>query len=281
MRIFIHFFLFVLLTCSIASAKKIEFAIGLIDEKYIEYNFIDAKTAFRKWVAKISKLEDANISIKIFDSYEDYHKAVLADEVQNVILSPELYLRYSKSLKETHYDGWMKEDKKQLFSYKLIGKKNDYKSKKHLHVSYYKNDLIAKIVLEKISLRDDKIFTYHTANKDSKALLDTFFNKSDIALVSTKVWKINCELNPQIGEKLQVLDTTDAIFMKIFSLISKKMPLETKKNYFEVLSHLHKSTEGKQMMRMFKFNTAYPITTDDLAPLENYYKEYLEMKRKK
>ncbi len=115
MRALIQIFLLFLFTCNTTSAKKMEFVIGLIDEKYIEYNFIYARIAFRTWIAKISKLEDANVTIKIFDSYEDYHKAVLADEVQNIILLPELYLRYSKSLKETHYDGWMKEDKKHFF----------------------------------------------------------------------------------------------------------------------------------------------------------------------
>jgi len=274
-------FLLFFLTCNLFATEKMEFVVGLIDEEYNEYKFADAEIALKRWIRKISKIENINVTMKIFDTYEDYNKAVLADEVQNIILSPELYLRHSESLKKTHYDGWIKEANNQFFAYNLIGDKELYKEKRYLRASYFKDDLIAKIILEKIAFRDNKVFTYRMLNKESKAVIDTFFNKSDVALVGSKVWKINSELNPQVGRKLQIIDTTDAIFMKMFSLISKKMPPLIKKNYFEALSRLNESADGKQMMRMFKFNNVYPITIDDLADLENFYEDYRIIKKKR
>ncbi len=278
MRIIFQILLLFSLSSHLLSAEKIEFVIGLVDDEYNEYKFADAEIALRKWMKKLSKLEDANVTLKVFDTYEEYNKAVRADEVQSTILSPEFYLRHYKSFKETHYDGWMKEDNQQFFAYTLIGNEELYKNKKHLRASYFEHDLIAKIILEKIALRDKKIFTYRAVKKESKAVLDTFFNKSDVALVGSKDWKINCELNPQVGKKLQLIKSTDAIFMKNFSLISKKMQTKTKEIYFDVLSRLDESIDGRQMMRMFKFNTIYPITTDQLKSLEDFYDEYLKIK---
>jgi hypothetical protein len=281
MRILFQIFILLSLTYTPILAEKMNFVLGLVDEQYNEYKFEDAEIALRKWIKKISKSEDLNLTMKIFDSYEDYNRAVIADEVQSIILSPELYLKHYKSLKETHFDGWIKEANNQFFAYKFVGSKKVYEKKKYLRVSYYKHDSIARIILEQIALRDDKVFIYRELNKESKAVLDTFFNKSDMALISSKVWKLNCELNPQIGEKLQVIDTTDTIFMKMFSLISKKMPAEIKKKYFDTLSRLNESADGRQMMRLFKFNAIYHITTDDLKSLEIFYEKYLKIKREK
>ena len=141
-----------------------------------------------------------------------------------------------------------------------------------------KNSIKIRSIYEKIALRDKKIFTYRMLKKESKAVLDTFFNKSDVALVRSKTWKINCELNPQVGKKLQLIKSTDAIFMKNFSLISKKMSPIIKKKYLEALGRLNESVEGRQMMRMFKFNAIYPITTEQLKSLEDFYDEYLKIK---
>ena len=132
MRIIFQILLLFSLSSHLFSAEKMEFVIGIVHDAYQEYQFADAEIALRKWMEKLSKLEDANVTLKVFDTYEEYNKAVRADEVQSTILSPEFYLRHYKSLKETHYDGWMKEDNQQLFAYTLIGNEELYKNKKHL-----------------------------------------------------------------------------------------------------------------------------------------------------
>jgi len=282
-KLFLLFFIF--FTCSLLSAKPVMVAnIGFVGEDISEINYNEAKIAMQVWIEELSAGDDLEGSIAFFKTYHEFFEAYKKDKFNSIIISAYTYLKNAKEIKKYFYEGWSKlyDEESVKTRFFLVGHRdNNFDIQEEQTISYFKDDYLAKIVLGKIAFTENRKFQYNAIKKESKVLLKTFFNKNSYCIVRENIWRLACDLNPQISKKLKILHQTDKIFYSMVSLIAKNVSPELKEKYLTTIVDLYKTKSGRQMMKLFRFTGLKTVTTDDLLPLENYYKEYLMMKKER
>ncbi len=277
----------VLLLLSVLSAvvyaKTLEkTTIGFIGEDISALNYSEAKIAIKMWVEKVADESDTIVNIKFYKTYQEFEDSIQKDHVDSIILTSFSYLKYKEKIKENFNYGWLKlYDNNTFFtSYLFIGhKQNNYDQENNIKVSYFLDDNMAKMILNKMAQGEQKKFKLFPVKKESKALLNIFFKKDAYCLVSESVWKMAIELNPQIEKDLTIIHKTDKIFFNLISLMSKHTSKETQEDYIQAIKDLDRTKFGKQLMNLFKFNGIKVVTVNELAPLEKYYSTYIKMEK--
>ena len=114
----------------------------------------------------------------------------------------------------------------------------------------------------------------------SKAILQTFFGKSDAALVTKNAFDIACELNPQISQKLKVLYQSQPFIQFLFVFMDYGKEQNHKKaieNWEKAIMELHKTPGGKQVLTVFKSTRMLKLPFSILEPTIDFVLEYRKM----
>jgi len=275
---------FTLLSIGITSLQAerkiiIENAFYGADMDKVSYN--SAKLALNLWIKQIAKKTPGVSSRMLF--YTDFNrlkKDTQEGKMDALIISSYSYVMHSDFYKKYFHEGWIRteKDQKPFLSYVIIKRKGT-QIKNNSTVHYYKYSKISKIIIEKYAINHNLDLEYVSTKKKSKPVLDLFFKKCDIAIVSEFSWELMQELNPQLNQSLVVVYKTDRIFTPVFSLFSKKINNRKKKLYLKGLKDIRNTEDGQQFMQMLKFNTLIKFDNSKLSEVEKFYKNYLILKK--
>jgi ABC-type phosphate/phosphonate transport system substrate-binding protein len=112
-----------------------------------------------------------------------------------------------------------------------------------------------------------------TQQNESKLTLSVFFGKTDYALVTQHTYNLIAELNPSIKDKIKILVQSEALAASIFAY-RKGEDQETVKVIKEVALDIHKTTEGKQILNLFKTERLFEVFPDDIRTSERLITKY-------
>lgn len=87
--------------------------------------------------------------------------------------------------------------------------------------------------------------------KPTKAILDTYFHKSDACLATRAAFAAMTELNPQIGTRLQVLASSAPVIPSLFA-IRTGLEAKTKEHVITVFTSVHETLSGQQALTIFQ-----------------------------
>jgi len=255
--------------------------IGFIGEHITEVNYANAKSAMKIWIAQMSKDIHIKSTIKFYNNFDDFYKDYQNNIVESVIMSPYIYLNHHKAFDRDFHRGWVKilneHSKEYLMNYVLIARKDTgYSNKKEFVTLHKQEDLLSKLILTDFENKDKKKYTLQSTKSESKAILDIFFKKADLALVHSESWAIATELNPQLSKKLFIVHNTEKIFVDMISLLANTMPENVKDIYLNAMSNINTTEQGRQLMAIFKFNGTVEITTDNFEPMKKYYNRVIK-----
>lgn len=113
-----------------------------------------------------------------------------------------------------------------------------------------------------------------THEKATCVVLPVFFDKCDACIVSDKTFKLMCELNPQIGNKLTPLEMSPPYLCSLVCFRTEGDP-ELKRKLGIAVSTLHESIGGAQVLMSFhsdKYVEFQPGQLDNTASLLRRYK---------
>jgi ABC-type phosphate/phosphonate transport system substrate-binding protein len=149
-------------------------------------------------------------------------------------------------------------------------------------IAVQKNDVIAQLYIEnKVFEKHHKTSAhFHFYPTKQRALLKLFFGKVDAAVVSNKTFELITELNPQIGKKTKILETTN-IAAKNFGFLHKSLDPKSRKIIITKVQALHKTVRGKQILAIFKTDAVVKSKLQDLKIFKKIYKKNTEIKLKK
>ncbi|WP_457746609.1 PhnD/SsuA/transferrin family substrate-binding protein [Sulfurimonas sp.] len=250
--------------------------IGFIGDHITEVNYANAKSAMKIWIKQMSKDININATIEFYNNFDDFFSDYKKGKVESVIMSPYVYLKYQKKFDKDFHRGWVKirneYSKDYLMKYLLISRRDiDYTKQREFIALHKQEDLLAKLVLTDFEHQDKKRYTIRTSTSESKAILDIFFKKADLALIHKESWDIAIELNPQLSKKLYIVHKTDKIFVDMISLLANTMPDNIKDLYLNAMTNINTSEQGRQLMAIFKFNGTVEVSTDDFKAMKKYY----------
>lgn len=114
-------------------------------------------------------------------------------------------------------------------------------------------------------------------NNASRAVLDVFFNRSDVCAVPEYVYQTVIELNPQIGRKTKVLARSPELVSGVTCYPENINP-RLKKIFESMVPKLKQTEKGRQMLTMYSIDDLTNAKQKDLDALRSLLAEYESLK---
>ncbi len=232
----------------------------------------DAETAVKLWVHSIAKSHNFTTYPIFFKDFASLLHALKQGDIGCIILSSKIYLDHADDIDPYILNGWTssKTDAKTFRYYIVADDANGYLHERNIHISYADDELLAKEVA-RTYLPKVHQHIYKTTKSSSRALLNLFFGKTDIAIIPDRTWKTSVEMNPQLQKKLHVIYKTDPIFINSIFFYSKHLSPSLRKKFMHATEHLYSTKEGAQLSQLFKIKKIFPLTLNDLKALKLFY----------
>lgn len=259
--------------------------VGYGNSALTQYSKKDTMISMNLWVSEIIKNGNHTSSFKFYDDIEKMADDFHSNKLDFVVSYGLDFVKYfDKSYLTTGVSGGSID--REIENLVLVTQKDTnlskLKSLKNPIIALKKGEELAMVYAKYLSLKGNyrNKISFLETTKRSSTLLKVFFNKADLAITTQKAFDFAKELNPQIGKKLKVLRKTD-LSASSFGFFHKKLDPEMKEFAFNTSLNLNKYERGKQILTLFKAETVNKIEVDDLLPIEKFYKEYLNLKKKK
>jgi hypothetical protein len=126
------------------------------------------------------------------------------------------------------------------------------------------NLYLQTLLLEK-SIKNSETFL---SKNGKQSILKLFFKKGDYALVDEASYKLALELNPQLQEKLEIMESTP-LKLETLTYMNATMSKELHEKIIKSGLSLNETSRGKQLIQMFK---ATKIDTTSTSELDTLYK---------
>lgn len=276
-----------------ANTKPIKFeaTFGFLSGGTLLASFKDARIAVRAWLEDIAYKYDGKLDVKFYDTSEELYTDLKNNKIQMAVLDLPFFFKNKKDIYENSSNFWsLTMNNTKFAQYYLIttkdSKYNGFKNIKDKKISLKEGNRVAYVWLDKNSLLSNKKSAINILNeikyerKESTVLLNVFFKKTDFAIVSKKTWDTMVELNPTISKKLKIIDESKKIHYPFIGIFSKKASSGSVYAFFNLSSDIKNLEGSEQIISMLKFDHIFKIDETTLEPLEKYYNEYFELKRK-
>ncbi|UTJ07093.1 PhnD/SsuA/transferrin family substrate-binding protein [Arcobacter roscoffensis] len=276
-----------------ANEKKYEFSstFGFLQTGTILNRFKDARVAMKVWLEDIASSYGGDLSLKFYDSNNTLYKDFVDHRVDMIVLNLPYYFINREKIDKDAIDFWsIAMSKDRYIKYYLISSKNskinNFNDIKGKSISITSNDTVGNIWIDKKSLQTFRtsyknIFSeIHPVLKESTALLNVFFKKRDLAVVTKKTWDTMVELNPSIKNKIKIIDETKENHLPFIGFFSKYADKRSIDAFFELSANLRDLKGSSQVIDLLKFESIFKVKEESLIELENYYKEYDILKKR-
>lgn len=251
----------------------------------------DAVAALKVWVMEIEKRAKPEFTLKpvIINNIENI-KASSLNDVALVCLNSIDFVGYKKKL---NLEGiFLPLINGNIFSqYILLTKNNikdinDLKSAKigiESKIDYSIANMWIDILLDKNKLPlANKFFSEIKGfDKESQAILSVFFGQLDACVVTKNSYNIMVELNPQVGKRLKILDSSENLILTVTAFPKAFKNKEHRKSIVEAAKDLNSYSGGKQLLTLM--NTDQVVTyreeyLDNIIKLVEDYKNIVKKK---
>ncbi len=108
--------------------------------------------------------------------------------------------------------------------------------------------------------------------KPSASIFAVFFRKADACIVTQRSLRVMAELNPQLSRDLLILEESPPWPTSIIA-VRKGLPVQRREAIQEVLGTLDQSTQGKQLLTLFRMDSLVSFRPEYLTQLEGLSRE--------
>ena len=283
-----------LLTISVSAKSTDESAskgiIGYLMDGLSDIQYKDTRIAFALWTKEIAVDENIEVETQFFNSDKDIVEKYINNDFEAMTINPIFYLQNQKKLDATTQEYYIIQRSSTKYEKLLILVRKDsgIKSISNLENkivglradSYYGKLFLDKEILKKTH-RDSKkyIKKLRKTKRNSTALLNTFFKKTDACVIPKYTFDLLVEMNPSLKNELITIAESNNIFMPAISIVHKSTPKNLNDAYRRSIDRLQSTQRGKSILSLFKMKRIYPIRVEELKGIKEYYKEYTELKK--
>lgn len=265
---------------------------GYLSEGTDTLDYKDGRIAFEMWVNDIAEKENIHIDVEIYDD----HRKILDDFTNSlrhwlISLNPLFYLQEHQAYDKKAYDIWASQyGHDRLEKMVLIVRKGsgistlaDIKGKK---VMSQKDDLLGRVFLDKELLTaqyhpsEGFIDSMSMTDKESTAILKTYFGKVDACIVKKYAFEVAREMNPALGRELKILVESPRLFMPLLILTHISVGDDLNQAFARNVADLENTVKGRNILTLFKMKRLIILSDTELQAMREYYHEYLDLKRR-
>lgn len=254
-------------------------------------NFKDMEESFSLWLEEFGSKNAINLKATFLPTVELLGEEYLNNKFDMVTIPISYYFENKEKFAKKSKNYWsLSFNDKKFMQYYLISSKSSnakfFKDIKNKTISVTEYDQVANDWLNKNSLIENKIsykkYVKDILNegKESTVILNVFFKKSEFAVVSKHAWDTMTALNPSIAKSVEIIKKSEEIFIPFIGMFNVKSNDSTVKKFFELSAGIKETNDTEELFSLLKFNTIFEVKEEILNPLEVYYQEYFELKKK-
>ena len=282
----VSFFLFTF-SPTLYAQKKLKVAHMLYSS--LDASKKDIETTLTLWITDMGKHINIPVETHFYNSIEDVKKDMSSGKVNYMLIKPMDVIKYFDL--EKLIDGYSPARKRDNIHNKLIlvvRKDSQIKSIKDLKnktLGLSNNNEIKTMYIDTLlmnqNLPKSKKFLSKTIKytKNSKALLELFFKKIDVAIITKGTLELMNEMNPQIGKSTKILEEKSILLGNVgfFSINTDKEIID---KFNKGIKQLHDSERSKQILTLFKAERLERTNREELKKLKEFYTRYKILKKK-
>lgn len=287
------FIILFILIVNLSASEKFEYTsrFGFLYSGTVLSNFKDARNALSKWLKETAAEHNGNVLVSFYPDSESLYKDFKQNKLDMVVLNLDFFFRNKNEIEMISDSYWtLLSNKVKHTQLYLISNKssniNSFKDIKGKTITIKDEDLTSEVWLDKNSLLVNKK-TYNKTlqdikkvTKESTTILNVFFKKTDLAIVTKNTWDTMVELNPSVTKKVKVIEKSEKIHFPFIGVFSKNADKKGKKSFIELSKDVLSLDGGEQISELLKFDTLLWIENNELNKLEKYYQEYFDLKSK-
>lgn len=248
----------------------------------------NTQTAARLWANLVMRKRNGTAETRIFQNQAELDRQLKTGKVDLIVLLPNEYLTLAnRSLVEPLY---ISTRTKELYEALLLVTRKDngissvrgLKGKTLIHPKGSPNAvhrLWLEILTMRHGIRDPE--RYFSSIKDvissSQALMPVFFRRADACVITRNSFNLMAELNPQLRDQLRVIEETAPMAMALVC-IRKSCDQWKREQLIEILDTLDHTTEGKQLLTLFRMSRLIPFRQTYITENEAFLKQHSELK---
>jgi len=273
-----------------AQKESVPCIVGYSEQTVPDIDSRDLEAAFRLWSQELASQYGFNVETILYGSTEKLIADFLAKKLDFVGMTSIEFLRAAKTLKVkpemTQY-----RNGKSVVRYLVLAdasvQKKGLAGLKNKKLSILKNNTLAQMFLDtslmKAGLVSSESFfsAVQEKSKESQAILDVFFGKSDICIVTDSAFQTMKEMNPQVGYKLRVMAESPELVATI-GFFRPDWPPEYKQRAMEVLKSdvLKRHERGKQITLLFNIEKVDVLYEEQLDSIKKLLADYDRLRKR-
>ncbi len=267
------------------------FGVAFLKSMYLNINYNDAFAAIKVYVSELQRQLLSGYEMKPImyndakDLVDNFYKENLAD----ITLNPVDFQKYRSKLPiypvlvSSGLNG-------PLEKYLILVRKDDgikqlsdLKDKKLGTLQNEMNpipDMWLEVIIGSNRLPNkSKLFKYMTFGKtEAQLILSLFFKQLDVCVVSESAFETMSELNPQIKNQIQILQSSPGYPMAVSAFTDKFKDSKFSSNLFNILIKLNTYSKGKQLFALTKTVKIVPYKEEYMDSLKKLIRDYNKLR---
>lgn len=266
-----------------AEADAIPCNIGYSMTNVSDVDSRDVEAALAVWANDLGNQYGFAVKINLYHNTDKLVTDFGGKKLDFIVITSIDYLRMKKRVK-VKPDMTQYRDNKPTVKYLVLtnthARTSNLSLLKNKKMSILKANQLGRMFLDTLLLKaglpaaDHFFAVTEERNKESQAILDVFFGKSDVCVVTEAAFETMKELNPQVGGKLHVLAESPDLIV-VVGIFQPSYPLTYKQRAMKAMSSDFKYHErGKQIMLLFNIEKMDTFTEGHMNGVEKLVAEY-------
>lgn len=291
MRNFKYILIVFFLTSALHASIKNEYYFGITIYKFDQVYQNKVKRIILKTIGKMSEALKTKINVVFIERedelLEDFKKF---KKFNMMVIYSSFYLENKEEIKKISKNPFLfNNDNNRKTQYYLIANKKskiksikDLKNKSFVSLTIDDNygTWVDFLVRKKLHTSYKNIIKSEKAvNKNEKLLLNVYFNNVDFTAVSKVVYDDMILLNPSIKKNLLIIEKSEPIFFFALGIFHKETSSELSDKFQRTIDNGEFNRRFGDLYKMLNLYGLQRTSFEELKPLDDFYSEYLDLKK--
>lgn len=252
----------------------------------------DVRLALELWIGELMKEKRIETSIVYYDDAAESIEKFRRFGHDMLMVNAYFYLRDEALIDPVAYPSfWVIQHGLQPYEQAVvmvrrdaaIGSVADLKGKR---VSMREDNYMGRLFLDREMLQalhrsqSEVIGEIEATENHSRALLQTYFGKSDACVVPRYVVDVVTEMNPAVSQELVPLAESPRIFIPYIGVFHRRTSDTMITAYTDFVRELSATEKGRNILSLFKMQGMYEVSTESIEPMRQYYREYQVLRKR-